>query len=600
MRLSAYNEGETRNIVYLIANKPAKIRNIPEEYVMRQMSGDELYGNLTKPLPLRIIGGQAKDIPGWRRRGLEAERNQVPYNGVAADVFAGDLLAAKSGTLLSEHEVKEKELLAIGEELDLRGEAFDAAVHNEIVAHRAAAKRAVLHHLKDMILTVVDGEFPREVLAKDNLRFAEYLMPLRRSEPEFYDAKKMGPGGKKLGIRHTGALDDARIEEASRIAQTDDGSGRRSASLLLLIGGIGLLVVAAARGQARRMLLLVGAIVLFGLLLQTATAFGDEEKPAPVDDAIVTALLRDLDDASKAKDAVDQLAAIGQSVADRLITIAKRERSVARRGWAIVALGRIGGDEAFECLVWLTNNKKQPEMIRLWASAAQIKAAGTPEQLDKAAKLVELHPALERPLAKNIERQLRAGEADLSLVGLLQLCMRSPQYERFLAGPIVAQGGAALVKQMLTHEDQEVRRKAAGFVGTAAQAGEKTVAADIAAALAFQADAEKVPWEGGPLFIPGIDWNQNQAEAKQLAQNLIAWHVWCGDSKENGRTPQDQRHARQRQPLQRRRLQQPRPRGRQQRARWVAAWQEAAGQEAVDTLLAPQGLAFRDGKLVQP
>src|SRR5262245_55710680 len=39
MRLSAYNEGEMHNIVYLLTDGPRKIRSIPEEYVVRQIPG---------------------------------------------------------------------------------------------------------------------------------------------------------------------------------------------------------------------------------------------------------------------------------------------------------------------------------------------------------------------------------------------------------------------------------------------------------------------------------------------------------------------------------------------------------------------------------
>ena len=93
MRLSAFNEGELRNVVYLLTEGPRKIRAIPEEYVMRQISGEQLIKNVTQPLPLRIIGGTEKDIPEYRRKSLKAERNPEPKNGAARDLFASDLLA---------------------------------------------------------------------------------------------------------------------------------------------------------------------------------------------------------------------------------------------------------------------------------------------------------------------------------------------------------------------------------------------------------------------------------------------------------------------------------------------------------------------------
>ena len=115
MRLSAFNAGEMRNVVYLLTEGPRKIRAIPEEYVVRQISGQQLYENVTQPLPLRIIGGTEADIPEYQRRDLPQRRNPEPKNGVARDLFAADLLAVSTGNLSLEHEEQEKELLRIGE-----------------------------------------------------------------------------------------------------------------------------------------------------------------------------------------------------------------------------------------------------------------------------------------------------------------------------------------------------------------------------------------------------------------------------------------------------------------------------------------------------
>ena len=83
MRLSAFNEGELRNIVYLLTDSPKRIRNVPEEYVVRQVTGAQLLRNVTQPLPLRIIGGTEKDIPQWRRDTLKEERDPSSKNGLA-------------------------------------------------------------------------------------------------------------------------------------------------------------------------------------------------------------------------------------------------------------------------------------------------------------------------------------------------------------------------------------------------------------------------------------------------------------------------------------------------------------------------------------
>ncbi|MCH7725452.1 MAG: DUF2330 domain-containing protein [Planctomycetes bacterium] len=206
MRLSAFNDGDLRNIVYLLTDKPQRIRSIPEEYVMRQVAGSQLFKNVTQPLPIRILGGTEKDIPEQRRKTLIQQRNPVPKNGAARDLFASDLLAAKSENLSLPHEEQEKVLLRIGERFGLRGAEIDKLNVDVLATQREKIVEDALEELKEMTLTVVDGDFPRELLADQNLTFVEYRMPGRRNRAEAYDAKLNGPSPKKRGIRKVGAL----------------------------------------------------------------------------------------------------------------------------------------------------------------------------------------------------------------------------------------------------------------------------------------------------------------------------------------------------------------------------------------------------------
>ena len=130
MRLSAFNDGDLRNVVYLLTDDTKRIRNIPEEYVVRQVTGRQLVKNVTDPLPLRILGGTEKDIPEGRRASIKEQRKPGPKNGVAKTLFSSDLLAVSSGNLSLELEEDEKNMLAIGEHLGLRGLEYD----NEIAA----------------------------------------------------------------------------------------------------------------------------------------------------------------------------------------------------------------------------------------------------------------------------------------------------------------------------------------------------------------------------------------------------------------------------------------------------------------------------------
>lgn len=214
MRLSAFNAGELRNVVYLLTEGPRKIRSIPEEYVVRQISGEELYQNMTQPLPLRIIGGTAADIPDWRKQSLPQERDPGPHNGLARELFGSDLLAVRNQQLSHPHEEAEKMLLRIGERFLLRGPEIDALNLEALAADRKKAAGAALTDLKKMTLTVVDGDFPREVLGSQNLAFVEFKMPARRNNPRAYDAKSHGPTRTPDGRRHTGPIAINRPAEA--------------------------------------------------------------------------------------------------------------------------------------------------------------------------------------------------------------------------------------------------------------------------------------------------------------------------------------------------------------------------------------------------
>jgi hypothetical protein len=68
-------------------------------------------------------------------------------------------------------------------------------------------------------MTVIDGDFPREVVGAQNLIFGEYRMPARRNSAEFYDAKDKKPTGKREGTLKLGTLEPAaRRGNASRLA----------------------------------------------------------------------------------------------------------------------------------------------------------------------------------------------------------------------------------------------------------------------------------------------------------------------------------------------------------------------------------------------
>ncbi len=247
MRLSAFNAGELRNVVYLLTDGPRKIRSIPEEYIVRQIPGDELLRNLVGPLPLRVVGGAASDIPAARKERLKSLRDPSPHNGLARELFGADLLAARERRLSHPFEEDEKVLLRIGEQLLLRGKALDRLHADALKKARYWAAEQALANLKEMTLTVIDGDFPRDVLGGENLKFVDYHMPARRNAREFYHAPTHAPAQRKPGTLYWNPL-SATEQPGGAISQTGGassqtgsaGRGRLVASLV-----VGLALVAA-------------------------------------------------------------------------------------------------------------------------------------------------------------------------------------------------------------------------------------------------------------------------------------------------------------------------------------------------------------------
>ncbi len=131
-----------------------------------------------------------------------------------------------------DHEEAEKELLRIGERLGLRGSEIDRLNDESLRKQRETIVAQSLKDLQGMTLTVVDGDFPRDVLASQNLTFVEYRMPAGKNLPRLYDANQRGPVPKREGIR-VGSL--APIGTGSPVPRT---RGALAMTTLLALGAI--------------------------------------------------------------------------------------------------------------------------------------------------------------------------------------------------------------------------------------------------------------------------------------------------------------------------------------------------------------------------
>lgn len=523
MRLSAFNEGDLRNVVYLLTDGPRKIRAIPEEYVMRQVSGEELINHVTELLPLRIIGGTEKDIPDYQRKTLATRRDPVPKNGVAKELFASDMLAVETGELSLRHEEDEKELLRIGEHFGLRGANVDNENGLALAEQREETTAKGLDLLKQMTLTVVDGDFPREVISRDNLTFAQYKMPPARNNNLNYDANRFGPGLKKDGVLKTGSINWQNVDRQVASSNRQMRYGLVSLAGFGLVGMIGTLFY-------RRPKVALLAMIAVGFC--TGTVFGGEVVPlSPCQDEDV--LIAKLENSKTASDAIAELRksamadeTVREKIVGSLLNVVRGDESISKRGWAIAALAEIGGQDVDEYLLNVHANEKQKKIVRTWAAAARVSMTRTVNGLIEKANLIPQFPALGRPIGMRIVEKMSSDQVDVDPEKVLGVSIKVPQLNSALAPMIMNFGSEKLTDVMISAKDQNIRRTAAGYLAAMAQQGEKDkVSKAVLEVLKFDANSMSVPWKSGPLFVPGIQWTKE--DATSLVANLVRWHLWC-------------------------------------------------------------------------
>ena len=200
-----------------------------------------------------------------------------------------------------------------------------------------------------------------------------------------------------------------------------------------------------------------------------------------------------------------------------LTEVARGDGDVAARGWAVVGLARVGGEGVDDTLQAL-HQPGQPMLVRTWAAAARV---GRAERLDDLRELAVLQgqlPALDRPLRLRVEALMGSASVE-ALLGLSQ----APALARVVAPIIVERAtGAELVRLMVRHPDDAVRRQAAAFAATKGSGeGRQEVADSVTRELGLPRAGSPIPWEGGALYVPGIAWGER--DGRRLVRTLMAW-----------------------------------------------------------------------------
>lgn len=529
MRLSAFNEGDLHNVVYLLTDGPMKARDLPAGHVVRQVTGVELLRNVTEPLPLRIIGGTYNDIPEDRRQSLVRERDPAPHNGIARDLFAGDLLAASSGKLSHDHEELEKELLDIGERLNLRGAEIDSLHENMLKSEREELTASAIRDIEGMTMTVIDGDFERKVIAEENVYFSKFEMNPTRNTPQRYNARIFGPSSEGLAVADASNSSGPPVsavavtdpDHGRLILQDSDGAANTRTWLILagvLITAAFLCVVFIRRSRGTTAgLLLFSLLVADGIAQDADTAVGTAQ--------LVEGVLDEIDETSDRSAAISSIRSVGEDAVPVLLDTVRNGQQIQRRGWAVVCLREIGGPQVANGLDGIVSDGQLPPLVRTWAAAARIDDASHFEDLERFVKLCGQFPALRRPLRLKVLAMTADSQNEVSVEKLLRMAAADFQLQQALAPVLLKTKPDALATVLMTSADTNTRNQAASWLATMKTRNVSGVNAAVAAALKFRKDAEAPPWGDGPLFIPGMNWSKPEAIA--MINELTAWYVWC-------------------------------------------------------------------------
>ena len=168
--------------------------------------------------------------------------------------------------------------------------------------------------------------------------------------------------------------------------------------------------------------------------------------------------------------------------------------------------------------------------------------------------------------------------------------MQVNQLQAALAPAILATGAEELTLAMATAKDQNVRRQAAGYLGTLAQQGSKEdVAKAVVKRYTFDPMAKDVPWSNGPLFLPGIQWDKENAKA--VVGDLVKWHLWCDINKKAAEQNQLHNNIRSLGLANAAGYQSPGFGNNIGTVQWLQIWGKAFGKEEVQAMLEEQKVA---------
>lgn len=280
----------------------------------------------------------------------------------------------------------------------------------------------------------------------------------------------------------------------------------------------------------RRLLLPLALLSLTGLALASGGSLIPELGASTPGVAPSSVRLNDKDTADAI---IESLVRSGTAGTQRLVELAL-EGEIAERGRAIIGLARAEGSLADDALERLRTRGSEPQLVKTWAYAASLQRAKSTDDVMALAKMQSSYPGSERA----VQLAMAGRFDDASGPQLLELLVSNPAMAATLGPLLLEVPVPELAQIMLTHEDDPMRRQAAAWLAAQAQQrGQRDqVARATLAQLQHDPRVKEVPWIGGALYIPGIDWDQKQA--RSLVRTLIQWQLYCKRTGKSAQTNQ--------------------------------------------------------------
>jgi len=229
-----------------------------------------------------------------------------------------------------------------------------------------------------------------------------------------------------------------------------------------------------------------------------------------------------LNDPKRATQTVDALLSRGQEGTEILARVATTESDLSMRGWAITGLARSRSKLAADTLEQLGKEDGVPPIVRSWAFAARVNRA---EDLDTLIALSAQGGAygVSELVLQRAANFLQGADARTAL----ELSARFPALGGAVSEQLLEVPVRELGQIMLTDDSDPTRRAAASWLGAQAQQRDRSaeVARMTIRQLQHDPKTTRVPWTGGALYIPGIQWERQQARA--LVRELIRWSLYC-------------------------------------------------------------------------